>query len=81
MQLVELEIKRERWGENKGQFTGAMRFDNELGEVAIKLSPEKCEQLFKICADGIVETAKAAANELTISVIEHKAKIEDISAT
>ena len=72
MQLVRLEIERIRYGEKKGQFSGAIRFDNELGEVAIKLTPEKCEDLFRVCADGIVDTAKAAATELACSVIEHR---------
>ena len=76
MQLVKLEIERVRYGENKGQFAGAIKFDNELGEVAISLTPQKCEELFRVCADGIVDTAKAAATELTCSVIEHRQLLE-----
>lgn len=79
MQLKKLQIERERWGENKGQYVGVITFDNELGEVSIKLSEEKCRELFMVCADGIVDTAKSAARELTCSVIEHRTAIEDNS--
>ena len=75
MQLISLSIERARWGKNKGQFVGEISFDNELGMVAIKLTPEKCEQLFMVCAEGIVDTAKEAAKGLACSVIEHEAAI------
>ena len=71
MKLDRLNIEQVRYGANKGAYEGTIRFHNELGEVAIRLSPAQCDELFKVCAEGIVETAKAAAAELTISVIEH----------
>lgn len=75
MNLVKLEIERIKYGENEGQFTGFIKFDNELGEVAISLTEKRCEDLFRVCADGIVETAKEAATELTCTVIEHQKKL------
>ena len=77
MHLNKLVIERIKFGSDAGQFKGVIRFDNELGEVAIKLSSEKCRELFMICADGIVDTAKTAAAELTCEVIEHKKAIEN----
>lgn len=77
MQLVKLEIKREMWGESKDQFKGVIKFDNELGEVGMVLTHEKCDELFKICADGLVETAKAAAAELTCNVMEHQKSLSN----
>jgi len=77
MQLVKLEIERVKYGSDKGQFKGAIQFDNELGEVAIRLSEKQCNSLFAVCADGIVDTAKAAAEELTCSVIEHQKVITE----
>ena len=71
MKLDRLTIEQVRYGTNKGAYEGTISFHNELGKVAIRLSPAQCDELFKICADGIVATAKAAAAELTISVIEH----------
>jgi hypothetical protein len=76
MQLLELEIKKERWGVNEGKYVGHALFGNENGKVDIKLSPDNIEQIFKVCADGIVDVARSAAEELTVSVIEHQHKIE-----
>ena len=71
MKLQRLEIKRITYGDDAGSFEGKMSFDNEFGSIAVKLSSAQCDKLFKVCADGIIETAKEAARELTISVIEH----------
>ena len=76
MNLVKLDIERVKYGESKGQFKGYIKFDNELGEIAISLTPKHCEELFRVCADGIVDTAKEAATELTCTVIEHKKSLE-----
>ena len=76
MQLLKLEIKREQWGADKGKFTGAISFDNKLGEINVNLSPWQCDKLFAVVAEGIIDTAKEAANELTVSVIEHKDELE-----
>ena len=76
MQLNELTIERARYGSNKGKFVGRISFDNELGKVDIRLSAEQCNKLFEVCADGIVEIAKEAARELTVSIIDHKQAIE-----
>ena len=76
MKLNTLKIERERWGKNEGKFTGSIKFDNELGEISVNLSPEQCDKLFAVIAEGIIDTAKEAANELTVSVIEHKESLE-----
>ncbi len=77
MNLLKLEIERQLWGTDKGQYVGKIQFDNELGLVAIKLTPEKCDELFRVCADGIVDTAKLAAKELTCTIIEHQKCLEE----
>ena len=76
MKLDRLTIEQVRYGTNKGAYEGTISFHNELGKVAIRLSPAQCDELFKVCAEGIVETAKAAAAELTVSVIEHAHTLE-----
>ena len=71
MKLRKLDIKRITYGEGVGGYEGTISFDNELGSISVKLSSSQCDRLFEVCADGIIETAKEAARELTISVIEH----------
>ena len=72
MQLNTLRIERKEFGKDAGKFAGYIKFNNELGEVRLNLSPEQCDKLFAVVAEGIIDTAKEAANELTVSVIEHK---------
>lgn len=71
-----MKIDRETWGKNKGKVSGCIEFENELGSVSLFLDHEKCEELFRVCADGILDAAKAAAEEMTCRVIEHKKLIE-----
>lgn len=75
MILRKLEIERQRWGENKGKCAGKIEFENETGAVSVFLSPTKCDELFKIIADGIEETARQCAEELRCNVIEHRAAL------
>lgn len=76
MNLVDLEIERERFGKNKGQFRGKIKFDNEHGEVSLRLTQKHIDSIFEVCADAIVSTAKDAAREMTCAVIEHQKSIE-----
>ena len=62
MKLKELRIERKIRGEGKGQFRGLISFDNELA-MEVALSPEQCEEIFKICADETIETAKTVSEE------------------
>ena len=77
MYLKKLEIELGRYGKDKGKYTGRAIFDNELGVVSLNLTPEMCDEIFKVCADGIITTAKEAANNLTCAVIEHQEKLEN----
>ncbi|HXS04867.1 MAG TPA: hypothetical protein VN731_10350 [Rhodanobacter sp.] len=70
MILQELKIEIERWGENKGQYKGAAKFGDERGEVSLNLSSEHIDQIFSVCANGIIETAKRAASDMTCKIIE-----------
>jgi flagellar biosynthesis/type III secretory pathway protein FliH len=80
MQLNDLRIERKTYGTDKGMYKGYIKFDNELGEISVTLTHEKCEKLFSVVAEGIIDTAKQAAKELTCSVIEHKSQIERIDS-
>lgn len=81
MILKKLEIELQGYGAQKGQYTGTARFDGEHGSVALNLTPEHCEQIFKVCANGITEVAKEASRNLTCSVIEHTRAIGSKAGT
>lgn len=76
MILTKLEIELNRWGPNKGTHTGKAVFSGEAGEVSLNLNHDHIEEIFRTCADSIVDTAKAAARHLTMTVIEHKRELE-----
>lgn len=76
MMLISMTIELERWGANKGQYTGSAMFSGDAGSVTLNLNKHHIEQIFQVCADGIIDTAKAAARHLTVSVIEHQKGIE-----
>lgn len=57
---------------NAGQYEGSVEFIDDVGNIALKLTPELCEKIFVICADGILDVAKEAATNLTRNVLEHK---------
>ena len=76
MILKDLRIKLCEYGKNKGMYIGNASFENGKGEIEIRLTPDHCDRIFKICADSIIEVAKEAAQELTVSVIEHQSKLE-----
>jgi len=61
MRLTRLEIKLNVYGENEGKYTGVAQFTGDAGSVALNLNQHHCEQMFLVCADGIVDVAKAAA--------------------
>jgi len=81
MILQKLEIEMERWGDHKGKYTGKAVFDGDAGSVALKLTPELCDKMFLICAEGILSTAKEAAANLTCNVIEHTRQLETMGET
>lgn len=72
MILSRLEIELQRYGEMKGRHTGYAEFSGEAGKVNLNLTPELCDKIFMVCAEGIVSTAKEAAENLTCNVIEHR---------
>ena len=61
---------------NAGQYEGLAEFSGEAGNVILNLTPELCDKLFIICAEGILATAKEAAENLTCNVLEHQKMLE-----
>lgn len=80
MLLKKLVIERKLWGATNGQFAGSITFDGEAGSVSLKLTPDLCNKIFAVCAEGIVSTAKEAARNLACNIIEH-AEVLGIEAT
>lgn len=79
MVLKELKIEMiPSYRPNAGQYEGAAKFTNEAGDVTLRLTPEMCDKIFIICADGILSVAQEAAKNLTCNVIEHRKEIEAV---
>lgn len=71
MELESLNITRVAWGDNAGKLDGNIMFKNPKGKVQIILSDSAAQRILEICAEGLVETAKIVANELTAEIISH----------
>ena len=72
MKLTDLNITLNKYGRDKGKYTGKIEFTDKAGDVGLNLNEEACEKIFAICADGILDVAKEAASNLVCNVIEHK---------
>lgn len=62
---------------NAGQYEGVAEFTDEAGTIALKLTPEQCDKIFVICADGILKVAQEAAQNLTCNVLEHQKALSE----
>lgn len=78
MILHELKIELERWGPNKGKYKGEATFSGDAGRVTLNLNEHHLEEIFRTCADSIVDTARAAARHLTMSVIEQQKALPEL---
>jgi len=72
MKLISLRIELEKYGTNKGQYRGEAVFSDNTGTVSLTLNEHHIEEMFKVCADSIIEVSKAAARMMTAAVIEQK---------
>lgn len=61
MRLLKLQIELQTYGPNKGTFEGEATFRGENGKITLNLNEHHIEQMLLVCADGIVDVAKAAA--------------------
>jgi len=76
MILTDLTIKLMRYGPQEGKHVGKATFAGEAGEVTLNLNQHHLDEIFRTCADSIVDTAKAAARHLTMTVIEQQKSLE-----
>ena len=72
MKLISLRIELEKYGTNKGQYRGEAVFTDNTGTVSLALNEHHIEEMFKVCADSIIEVSRAAARMMTSAVIEQK---------
>ena len=73
MKLKTLHIEEiPSYKDNAGQYEGKIVFYGATGTVSLNLSKDHCEQIFAVCADAIISTAKEAASFMTCEIIEHK---------
>ena len=61
MRLMKLQIERNTYGPQKGTFAGEATFHGDNGKITLNLNEHHIEQMLLVCADGIVDVAKAAA--------------------
>ena len=78
MILQKLTIELERYGPMKGKYTGNATFSGDAGTVVLNLNEDHIEEIFRTCADSIIETSKAAARHLTCAVIDQQKAIEGV---
>jgi hypothetical protein len=64
MTLQKLEIKRQLWGPNSGQFQATICVDDSQSQITMQLSPDACERLLASCIDELVSATESAAHEL-----------------
>lgn len=76
MILQKLSIELNQYGEHKGKHTGSATFRGEAGTVILNLNQDHIDEIFRTCAESIIETSKAAARYLTHSVIEHQKVVQ-----
>ena len=77
MLLKELRISYNAYGKDEGKHTGTIEFTESDMRLAIKLSPEHCDRIFKICANALMQTSAEAADKLTANILDHQKKLED----
>ena len=76
MILQKLSIELNNYGENKGKHTGSATFSGKAGTVTLNLNQDHIDEIFRTCADSIIETSQAAARHLTHRVIEHQKTVQ-----
>ena len=68
MRLEKLYLSRGLWSD-KG-LSGSIEFSNELGKIELKLSDDAARRILRVVADELVAVSKAAADEMTASVLD-----------
>lgn len=79
MKLKQLRIEAEKnWKTGITSYVGKIEFGDERGSVNLTLTPEQCDKLFVVVGDGLIETARVVAKEMTTNLIEHQQLLEGV---
>lgn len=80
MILTELRIRLMDYGPDKGKHVGEITFSGDPGAVTLRLNNDHLDEIFRTCADSLIDTAKAAARHMVCRVIEQKRESEKLTA-
>lgn len=75
MILTSLQIRLMDYGPQKGCHVGEATFSGAAGKVTLNLNEHHLEEIFRTCADSIIEVSRAAARHMTARVIQHQKEI------
>ena len=70
MNIKELRIARQEYGEDKGKLMGQLKVDSQEGAITINLTHEHAQKVIAMCADSLVVVSKEVANEMTAELLE-----------
>ena len=72
MQFERLQVERQKYGDNKGKVTGAVKYSDPVGEMTLALSERQCDEILRIISDTMVRMTNDLANNMTSSIITQK---------
>ena len=73
-ELLNITIKKEQWGENKGKYTGDIRFSNGQDTFTFALNPTLAHLYLSLIKDTVIASANQLGDKLTASLNEMEIK-------
>ena len=68
MQLKELTISLETYGENKGKYSSRIKFEDTTGDITLKLAADTTDSLLGFIGDHLAKFAGEAGQVLAAQV-------------
>jgi hypothetical protein len=68
MQLKDLRIELETYGDNKGKYSAKIQFEGVQGNITLKLAPETTDALLGFIGDHLAKFAGEAGQVLAAQV-------------
>lgn len=69
-ELQNISIKKEIWGENKGKYTGEIRFSNGQDTFTFALNPTLATLYLNLIKDTVIASANQLGDKLSQSLNE-----------
>lgn len=76
MKLSSLNLRRSSYGVDQGELAGTLVVTTVSGDIQLRLSQEKCEQILAIVSEQLVDSAKEVAENITKEIVEHRHVLE-----